>query len=980
MTQITIPNVATEVTYAVTSSSTGPFIVPFPFFEEEDVRAEVTTDAGVTVTLLVTSDFIFSDKTAPLTQEGSGYTGGEITLNTAIGSDGNTEIRIFRQTVIDRTSNYPATGPFSVVLLNDEQNKHIMIMQEAYRDALARYPSGDLANFIFSWDANGDPEANIDANAVRALLAGASSSNTALTNELFTGDGATVDFTLAVTPLADVALLVSIDGVLQRPTTDYTLASDVLTFAEAPDVGAVIAVRNIGTAKTFGDSSAIGQALWPQTTFEAAAGVSPTDFTYEPGNVLRYGAVADSASETAGTDCTAAFQSAVDSGHAVYVPAGWYSIEGTVEIWGKSQGSTQAEGGGRTFIMNSGARIERFSAASGQEPLLHIQGSQNYVDGNGGIIGARLGTGFTKGLVLYGVDPTETDHTADGAGSMYYGQVKNFKIIGKTANTGFDDSVGFYVNSAKRKRGDFTSTNSCPVYYNTFSNIMSQQWDFPFHVSSEANFNVFVGCSSNSWGHASYSVIGYGNYFEGCKSETPTANATIHSIDGITLGCPTIISLTTDHNLKSGHLIRLSSITDTGAGTLEAALNTLRFEATVVDSSTFSIPVDTTGLAAWSSGGSMSQERYVWYWGRKDDPFTPEVDSDSDAATTTNPISGITKGNPTTITCVGHGLTSTDKIRIDVDSIVDSGPNGDLEHALNGGHFQITSTGANTFTIPVDTSGLTTTWVSGGTIRTDFLPLLGARANNSRGPVEFAFTNPNQWVRTMGYRDPVTGYDDPVEYMGSIGKNVGDWSGTQPGGIGRDGQSDAAGVGDNIVRTTATDINRAIPVQYHDLFIRKLDDDTGSGYGGEQYRTFAGRMASMAESTAYDVLTVDNVGPNDAGCAIKLFYIIKEDSESDVEAGEISWLCPVTANTNRTAIKYKDFTANENGPADITWSIVDAAGTEANTGKFTLRITTGNPTGTGNFYCAWKVEIIHTELYETELDWDSQVTITNGGL
>jgi len=136
MTQITVPDVATEVTYAATSSTTGPFTVPFMFFEEGDVKATVTDINDLETALVVTTDFTFDSKDTPVGQEGNGYEGGVISLNSAIGADGDSSIRIYRDTVVARTANYPNTGPFSMPLLNDEQNKHIAIMQEIERNII----------------------------------------------------------------------------------------------------------------------------------------------------------------------------------------------------------------------------------------------------------------------------------------------------------------------------------------------------------------------------------------------------------------------------------------------------------------------------------------------------------------------------------------------------------------------------------------------------------------------------------------------------------------------------------------------------------------------------------------------------------------------------------------------------------------------------------------------------------------------------
>lgn len=72
----------------------------------------------------------------------------------------------------------------------------------------------------------------------------------------------------------------------------------------------------------------IGQLLYPQTAAEIAAGVVPTLYFYQPGNVLRYGADPSSIG-----DSTTAFQSAINgtgtSGGLVTIPQGVYLISGT---------------------------------------------------------------------------------------------------------------------------------------------------------------------------------------------------------------------------------------------------------------------------------------------------------------------------------------------------------------------------------------------------------------------------------------------------------------------------------------------------------------------------------------------------------------------------------------------------------------------------------------------------------------------------
>lgn len=82
----------------------------------------------------------------------------------------------------------------------------------------------------------------------------------------------------------------------------------------------------------------IGEYLYPRTTAEIAAGVTPTDYSYPPGDVRRYGAVGDDS-----TNCTTAIQAAIDQnsegGSPVFVPEGTFqsnqlSLASNVTIYG----------------------------------------------------------------------------------------------------------------------------------------------------------------------------------------------------------------------------------------------------------------------------------------------------------------------------------------------------------------------------------------------------------------------------------------------------------------------------------------------------------------------------------------------------------------------------------------------------------------------------------------------------------------------
>jgi len=69
--------------------------------------------------------------------------------------------------------------------------------------------------------------------------------------------------------------------------------------------------------------ASVGETLYPRTAAEIAAGVTPTNYTYEPGDVRRYGA-----DPTGVSSSTTAIQSAITVGSTVYFPAGTYLAQG----------------------------------------------------------------------------------------------------------------------------------------------------------------------------------------------------------------------------------------------------------------------------------------------------------------------------------------------------------------------------------------------------------------------------------------------------------------------------------------------------------------------------------------------------------------------------------------------------------------------------------------------------------------------------
>jgi hypothetical protein len=66
------------------------------------------------------------------------------------------------------------------------------------------------------------------------------------TTDAFTGDGSTTAFTMSEVPPHANSILVVVDGIVQKVTTNYTVSSNTLTFTSAPDASAEIEVKHMG--------------------------------------------------------------------------------------------------------------------------------------------------------------------------------------------------------------------------------------------------------------------------------------------------------------------------------------------------------------------------------------------------------------------------------------------------------------------------------------------------------------------------------------------------------------------------------------------------------------------------------------------------------------------------------------------------------------------------------------------------------------
>ena len=115
-----------QYTQAVTADTTQ-LTIDFPFFSLDDINVIVTSAAGVDTTLTRgtgTGTFAVTG-----TSVDDGFSGGHITLGDTY-SNAATKYTIFRDITIERTTDFPTSGPFNISSLNTELDKIFAIEQE----------------------------------------------------------------------------------------------------------------------------------------------------------------------------------------------------------------------------------------------------------------------------------------------------------------------------------------------------------------------------------------------------------------------------------------------------------------------------------------------------------------------------------------------------------------------------------------------------------------------------------------------------------------------------------------------------------------------------------------------------------------------------------------------------------------------------------------------------------------------------------
>ncbi|MBV54163.1 MAG: hypothetical protein CL816_08955 [Coxiellaceae bacterium] len=183
-----------------------------------------------------------------------------------------------------------------------------------------------------------------------------------------TGDNSNTEFTLSFTSQTTTAeaYLVTIDGVVQTPTTAYSVntTTNKIIFTSAPPTSASIVVVPIGTTSSASDATVTQSgtsttktlANWTNDLQSATSTGSTTSRTLasrfaDVVNVKDYGATGDGS-----TDDSTAIQNAINAGGNIFFPSGSYKIGSSInlasniKLFGEKSSKIVRDDGGNRII------------------------------------------------------------------------------------------------------------------------------------------------------------------------------------------------------------------------------------------------------------------------------------------------------------------------------------------------------------------------------------------------------------------------------------------------------------------------------------------------------------------------------------------------------------------------------------------------------------------------------------------------------
>lgn len=270
------------------------------------------------------------------------------------------------------------------------------------------------ANKFIGWNEDATELQNMDTQTVATIVAYGS-----VQAELFSGDGAETEFTLAYNPAAIANLDVSVGGVTQRPDVDYFWTSGyTLTFDVAPPVGTenilvryaralpqgaeVLAIKpfttvaeaKAATGLVSGNTIWIGERAGSHWRLSSSGSANDMDVLFLPGsgvyatlyvvgvvNVKALGAPGDGTTPTNGMLLAARDIIATAGGGVVYFPAGIYLFDINTDMQDSfAEGMVIKGDGASTVIKFSGGQsIRALSLESVGISDVHLDSQNGYI-------------------------------------------------------------------------------------------------------------------------------------------------------------------------------------------------------------------------------------------------------------------------------------------------------------------------------------------------------------------------------------------------------------------------------------------------------------------------------------------------------------------------------------------------------------------------------------------------------------------------
>mgnify|MGYP003643587969 FL=1 len=448
------------------------FTIPFDFYSDSDVNVYVDD-----VLKVITADYTVSG--------GSGSTG-TLTMSVTGASGTGSTVVILRNIPLDRTTDFPLSGPFNISSLNteldrfvaitadqrDNQNQSITVPDaESYNMVLPK--AADRAGRLVIFDEVGNVEVASEA-AIGNIIVGAN-----FITDAFTGDGSTVAFTLSVAANSKNNTQVHVDGVYQNKA-GYSLNGAVLTFSEAPPLNAAIEVVS-------GDSIPEGSTANSSAVDYNQGGTGAVDRTVkaklqESVSVKDFGAVGDGVTDDAAAFTAAANAINTAGGGNLYIPAssGYYvintdvTIQATVNLVFDGGVVNVPSAGGATLTIYGGVAATNFhtnifvvspeTAANSQVKIRNVDATAEispYVTEmsafwfNGTTIAQKINKAYQAGgarttvRIPAGIHPIDTpivmDQTKYGSNLVLRGEshiASTLQIVGGSAIVGVNASNG----------------------------------------------------------------------------------------------------------------------------------------------------------------------------------------------------------------------------------------------------------------------------------------------------------------------------------------------------------------------------------------------------------------------------------------------------------------------------------------------------------------------------------------------------------